>query len=126
MVKCGMEAGSALGTNRYYEIRYEQLAIYPEETLKDLCSWLNLQYTPMMLQFYESASNYVISWQGNTLVKNKFNSSRVCAWKTELSLGQIADFESVAGELLEELGYEVTGAKVPFYLTTTRGLMEKL
>lgn len=125
-VKFGTEAGSVLGTHRYYEIRYEQLVIYPEKTLKDLCSWLNLEYTPMMLQFYEEASDYVISWKGNTLIKTPINPSRVCAWKTELSQGQIADFESVAGELLEELGYEVTGAKVPFYLRTTRSLMEKL
>ena len=125
-VKSGIEAGSALGDNRYYEIRYEQLTIYPEKTLKDLCSWLDLQYTPVMLKFYESASNYVISWQGNALVNTPINASRAYAWKEQLSAHQVADFESVAGELLEKLGYEVTGAKVPFYLRITRTLMEKL
>lgn len=125
-VKFGIEAGSTLGTNRYYEIRYEKLVLDPEKTIKDLCSWLKLEYTPMMLKYYENASDYVINWQGNTLVNKPPNPSRVSAWKTHLSQHQIADFESVAGELLQELGYEVTGAKVPFYLTSTRALMQKL
>ena len=126
-VEAGISSGKTLDKQRYYELNYEQLVMYPEETLKDLCNWLELEYVPSMLQQNENATNYISGdWHLHEMVAKPVDSSRAYAWKQQLSPRQVADFESVAGELLEELGYEVTGAKVPFYLITTRSLMEKL
>jgi hypothetical protein len=125
-VKTAMEAGVTLGNSRYYELRYEQLVLYPEQTLKDLCTWLDLEYTPMMLEHQRNASNYVSNWQGHNMVKKPIDSSRVYAWKTQLSQRQLADFESVAGELLKELGYEFVGVKVPFWLKGIRFIAQNL
>ncbi|NES68432.1 MAG: hypothetical protein F6K24_25960 [Okeania sp. SIO2D1] len=80
----------------------------------------------MICFLYQNASNHVSNWQGHDLVHQPINPSRVCAWKTELSQGQIADFESVAGEILKELGYEIAGAKVPLWLKGTRLVVQNL
>ena len=102
--------------------------MYPEETVKYLCNWLRLEYVPSMLQQNKNATNYIpgVHWHLHEMLAKPIDPSRAYAWKQQLFSRQVADFESVAGELLKELGYEVTGVKVPFYLRTTRSLMEKL
>ena len=126
-VEAGISARKILEKRRYYELNYEQLVMYPEETVKDLCNWLRLEYVPSMLQQNKNATNYISGdWHLHEMLAKPIDPSRAYAWKQQLFSRQVADFESVAGELLKELGYEVTGVKVPFYLRTTRSLMEKL
>ena len=126
-VEAGRTAGSALGQDRYYELRYEQLVMHPEETLKALCSWLGLEYIPQMERYYENAADYIITnWHLHEMVTKPVDSSRAHAWKQKLSRGEIADFESVAGDLLRKLGYEVSGATVPFWLRGSRSAVQSL
>ncbi|PSQ81276.1 MAG: sulfotransferase, partial [Bacteroidetes bacterium QS_1_65_9] len=47
---------------------------------------------------------------------------RAQAWKNTLSSREIADVEEEAGTLLQTLGYELTGARVPLWLRGLRGL----
>ena len=58
-VEAGISARKILEKRRYYELNYEQLVMYPEETLKDLCNWLRLEYVPSMLQQNKNATNYI-------------------------------------------------------------------
>jgi hypothetical protein len=50
--------------------------------------------------------------------------SRAQAWKHTLSSRDIADVEDAAGDLLAELGYELTGAQVPLWLRMLRATRE--
>jgi hypothetical protein len=113
-VKAGISAGKALAENRYYEVFYEQLIQQPEATLRDLCDWLHLEYTPQMLNYYHDASSDLQPEHSNLFQLNQkpVDVSRAYACKSQLSKQDIADFESIAGNLLQTLGYELDGVKI--------------
>lgn len=115
-VEAGINAGKSLSNseNYYYEVYYEQLLQQPEKTLKDLCAWLNLEYTNKMLNYYQNASNSIQPEHINLFKLNHkpIDASRAYAWKSKLSKQDLADFESIAGKLLQKLGYELSGAKI--------------
>jgi hypothetical protein len=46
--------------------------------------------------------------QVHALASEPPSRSRVAAWKTEMDASEQAGFERIAGDLLAELGYEVT------------------
>ena len=125
-VKAGIVAGKALknSQDRYYEVYYEQLLQFPEATLQDLCSWLELEYIPQMLEYYHDANSNIQPEHSNLfkLTKKPLDRSRVYAWKRELSRLDIADFETIAGDLLQTLGYELKGAKVYFWIKLIRAI----
>ena len=95
--------------------------------MKNLCNWLGLEYFPGMLQQHENAANYISGdWHLHKMVAKPIDASRAYVWKKQLSKRQIADFESVAGDLLQRFDYEIIGAKVPFYLRAARVVREKI
>lgn len=120
-VEAGCRAGAALPSERYREVRYEDLVTRPEATLQALCSWLDLPYTSAMLSFHEKGKARVPSAHANLfdLLDHPVNSSRAYGWKRQLKTYDIADVEDVAGSLLADLGYERTNVRVPLWL---RGL----
>ena len=125
-VSAGIESGKALGPERYYEVRYEHLITNSEATVNDLCLWLDLDFMPQMLLHYDTAADYVSDWKGHAMVRKPIDPSKVAAWEMSLSSRQIADIESVAGDLLAKLGYTITGAKIPFWLKLFRVIMKSL
>jgi hypothetical protein len=125
-VQAGITAGRSLinSKNRYYEVYYEQLLQQPETTLKNLCAWLHLEYTPQMLEYYRNVDVDIQPEHSNLFKLNRkpIDASRAYAWKSQLSRQDIADFESIAGNLLTELGYELSGAKISFKTRLIRTL----
>lgn len=115
-VSAGIKAGKSLDNSsaRYYEVYYEQLLQQPEVILKDLCNWLGLEYTPQMLEYYRDANTQLRPEHLNLFALNQkpLDASRAYAWKHKMSQADRADFESVAGDLLQELGYELSGVKI--------------
>lgn len=114
------EAGRNL---RYIEIRYEDLVRKPESTLRDICRFVDLAFDPRMLEYYRTARerlDEVTSWVGpdgtRTVTKeqrlhnHRLTSfppvlERVGRWSREMTEDEQVEFESVAGDLLEDLGY---------------------
>lgn len=47
------------------------------------------------------------------MVTKPVDSSRIFAWKEEMFPAEIADFEDIAGPLLQRLGYEVMRPQIP-------------
>lgn len=129
-VEAGITAGRSLenSNSRYYEVYYEQLLQQPEATLRDLCTWLNLEYTPQMLEYYRDADSHIQPEHSNLFKLNQkpIDSSRAYAWKSKLSQQDIADFESVAANLLQSLGYELTGAKISLGTKLTRAARHRM
>lgn len=126
-VQAGRKAGRALEKRRYCEVKYEQLVIDPERMLKHICNWLNLTYIPEMLDPSATSVNYISGdWHLHRMVTRPVDASRIYAWKTALSLRQLANFEAVTEELLNELNYEVTGAKIPLWRASVREGIKKL
>lgn len=92
----------------FYSVSYEQLTQQPEETARSLCAFLNTEYVPAMLDFHKTseAKNAAKSselWGNVVSPIIKDNSKK---YKKEMSGKDIRIFESVAGSILDQLGYQ--------------------
>jgi len=83
-----------------HEIRFEDLAARPEETLRRVCEFLGLPFDPAMLDFHvrnreqglEPAAT--LEWKQKTL--EPVDPSRVGRYRTELSPEQVGTIEAAA------------------------------
>lgn len=106
----------------YREVRFERLVTDPEGVLRELCDYLALDFDPAMMRAHERAAerhrelaDRVLPdgramtdhdrnrWHGLTL--HPPDPSRAGRWRNALSSREAARFETVAGPLLDELGY---------------------
>jgi hypothetical protein len=103
-VRAARELGSRIGPYRYLEVRYEALVADPEGELRRICTFAGLAYDGAMLGYVGQTDS------GRKEHQQRLNEPPrvgVRNWRTEMSPGEVAAFESVAGDLLDELGYEV-------------------
>ena len=115
LVLMGMLCGRILGSERYREIRYEDLINEPERILKSLCGWIDLEYDPVMLEYYGSkeAKKYVNLSKAdpNEAVWNKLgnpiNRDSTQKWKKHMSSYEHNSILRQAGCLLLHFGYEI-------------------
>ncbi len=110
----------------YTEVRYEDLVVDTEPTLRRVAETIELPWDDAMLRYYERAEERLeeISRDlpaagskaarpgseraaAHALAKEPPRRERIAAWKDQMSDPDRAEFEAVAGELLSELGYEV-------------------
>jgi hypothetical protein len=106
-VRAARDLGARVGAARYLEVPYEALVAAPGEELHRICSFAGLEYDDAML-------GYV----GRTNSARKDHQKRldepprvgVRDWRTEMAAEEVAAFEATAGDLLRELGYEVSKA----------------
>jgi len=103
-----LDARSKLPTDRFFTISYQELTEETESTLRNLCALLHVEFKPEMLNFYESqeAKNTAVAsslWENvnKPIMHHNFNK-----FMRELTEDQIRIFESVAGNELDELGYD--------------------
>jgi hypothetical protein len=105
-VTSGRKAGRKLGPERYREVRYEAILDEPETTIRDLCSFLDIPFDEKMLRYYERTDDL---YRGGppkhhrNLAKPPTRGMR--DWRRQMGPANVATFESIAGGLLEELGY---------------------
>jgi hypothetical protein len=103
-VKLGREAGTLLGPELYYELRYEALVTEPERECRALCAFLGLRYDAAMLHFHEgrmlddARPDASHAWRPVT--------AGLRSWRAEMPDEDVVRFEAAAGALLAELGYE--------------------
>lgn len=123
-VETGREAGRSLPSTRYRELFYEDLVHDPRPTLQEVCEWVDLEFTEHMLHFDQEGDASVPDEHAHLHenVNNSIDPSRAQAWTRSLASRDVADVEDVAGDLLEDLGYELVGARVPLWLRGLRTL----
>ncbi len=115
-VRLGREAGSSLGQDLYYEIRYESLVTHPEDECAALCAFLGVPYDDAMLRFHV----------GRTRIDPGLDAKHAWLpptpglrdWRLQMPAQDIERFEAVAGDLLNELGY---ARAIPHLLPETVG-----
>lgn len=95
--------------DRFFLLNYETLIARPEETMRQLCSFLHVPYSDKVLEYYKSreSENTAVAgkmWSNVTKPILKDNTKK---FLRELSSEDIAIFESVAGDLLQQLGYDL-------------------
>ena len=84
-------------------VRYEDLAQYPENTLKRVCEFIGIDYESGMLNF-GSKPHHITNGNNMRFASNqsiRFDNT----WKTNLSEEALSYFEVHAGELNRRLGY---------------------
>ncbi|MGI8520702.1 MAG: sulfotransferase family protein [Actinomycetota bacterium] len=106
-VRAGIDACRTLPPARYTELFYERLVAEPEQELEKLCSFIGVSFQPTMLEYGTLSSNEVQSRaeRYNPHVTRK-PTAGVRSWEQQMPPFQVAVFEAVAGELLQEMGYE--------------------
>lgn len=119
--------GQAPRVKHYLEVRYEDLVEDPETVLRRICEFIELPFDPAMLSYHERSAGRLKEiardlddedggalrpaqerLQAHQLVTEAPRSDRVGRWREHMDAADVATFEDVAGDLLDELGYEVS------------------
>lgn len=90
-----------------FPLRYEDLLINPEKTLRNLCAFLDEPFDAAMLNFHEGGTAKKLAsqspyWEN---LSKPVMSSNFAKFKNEMTPKEIALFESIAGRELTLLGY---------------------
>lgn len=104
-VRAARALGERAGPGRYLEVRYEALVAEPDAELRRVCAFLGLEYDAAMLDYAGKTDSARKEHQARL---NEPPRVGVRDWRTEMSPLDVAAFDAVAGDLLAELGYEVT------------------
>jgi hypothetical protein len=91
---------SQLTPDRYVEITYEDLIYEPEKTLGNVCKFIGVEYSKLMLS-YAKKTTYDVP-----------NSKLIAQWKSKLSAHQIQLIESKVSDLLRKKGYQLSGLPI--------------
>jgi len=107
----------------YFELRYEDLVLQPEATLRQICNFIDLPWDPAMLRYHETWGDRkaesrlsrapedepVRPTKGRThfneLIGKPPQADRVAVWRREMALVDQERFAEIAGDMLEEFGY---------------------
>lgn len=84
----------------YIEVKYEHLLQDPRQTLLRLCRFLDIAFTEDMLTLEQSTENLGDARGASTIVRDN-----VEKWRQQLSERELKAIESIAGQLMLELGY---------------------
>lgn len=101
LVRKGREQGKRLG-NDYQEVRFETLVSDPQQTLSQLAPFIaqDLDY-----QKIQAAGIGSVSEPNTSFSEAEGTFNPIGRWKTKMSAKQIAEFETLMGDVLLELGY---------------------
>ena len=102
VLKFGRSQGLLLGTTMFMEVKYEDLTEKPEQELKKICTFLNLEFHSAVCRTYgsmHSERHMDPAKRTSSIIQNSEK------WKEYFSTKQIAALENIAGEYLLELGY---------------------
>jgi len=107
-VSAARTLGRCVGGARYHEVRYEDLVVDPTAVVTTICSFAEIPFQPDMLAY---AGTVDVSDKPHQLRLRRPPTPGVRSWREDMSASDVAAFEAVAGDLLEELGYEVTSSR---------------
>ena len=109
----------------YLEIFYEELIRNPENVLRQICDFINLDFHYSMLHYYDSAPQRLKEHlerhqaNGDLLVSQEvrytqqinttrpLDISKIGVWKTKLQPEEILKYEKIAGDVLRSFGYSL-------------------
>ncbi len=96
------------------DIRYEDLVAKPEETLQQICEFLDEPFEQSMLEFYRDSKKFMIkeaSSDFNKAAHKPIDSSKANRWLEVLTKDEIATAEAICRDEIQEFNYLVTNAK---------------
>lgn len=107
----GRDAGRRLGPDRYREVRYEDMVDDPEAVTRELCEFLGLDFHPVMLEFHRRGTEFAAGTPHPDAFRGLAQpvTKGMRDWRTQMAPDDVALVEAIAGDLLSDLGYDVTG-----------------
>lgn len=105
MVGLGYAASSFLGRDQLYHLRYEDLLLNPEHTMRRLADFVGVEFHPDMIATTGLHLPRFSEYQ-HKLIGKPLNRNRIDRWQQTLSRRQIEIFEHLTNDLLQQLGYE--------------------
>lgn len=104
-VEATRRAGAVLGPSRYVELRYEALTTDPEVVLRSLCDFLGEPFELAMCEPHKLGRELLRPRGRHAPVREPLHANSG-KWQREMSDADQRLFETVAGGLLRQLGYE--------------------
>ena len=106
--RLALALGERVGRQRFFSVSYEELTMSPEQAMRRLCKFLGVEYQESMLAFHQSSEARRAAassdlWGNVTSPVMRDNSKK---FLHEAGPEDIEIFESVAGEVLDRLGYK--------------------
>lgn len=115
------QALQRLPAGRHHELRYEDLVLSPERTLRRACDAIDLPFDHSMLDYRRTASAVVRAsprpHRHQFLIHPPMRGLR--DWRRDLPAVAVDRFEALAGDLLTELGYELRAESHPRHIRAT-------
>jgi hypothetical protein len=102
-VKAAQRLGRRVGDERYLEVRYENLVGDVESVLSRISTFARLPYEPTMADY---AGNVDVSTKPHQQSLKRPPTAGLRDWRLQMSPEDVGAFDRVAGDLLDELGYE--------------------
>jgi len=98
VVQLCQQDGQSIGSDRYLELQYETLTKDPEPWMRKICEFLDVTFDPAVL----------ISEMPQTSHEGEAGGiiARPPRWKTAFNDAQLESLHSIAGKLLDQLGYD--------------------
>jgi len=96
-----------------FTLRYEDLLERPEEVIKEVCAFLNVEYEPAMLDFYKT-SHFYIGEHHSHLIFNAISKSNAAKWRKNLASLEIKSFNLLARHYLKKYRYEIADVGLSF------------
>ena len=111
--------------DHYLEVRYEDLVLTPDATLRQVCEFIDLPWHPHMLDYHHDAAERMQAIARSrvrpgrasipagygprihALTSEPPSENRVGRWRREMSAEDRSTYERVAGDVLAALGYEL-------------------
>lgn len=108
--EAGVRDGRSLDDGLYYELTYEDLVGDSTALLLSISTFLQIPASDMMANYFvgKTKKNPRLSAKSAWLPPTK----NLRNWRQQMVNDDVAVFEGIAGKLLQQLGYELSGSKV--------------
>ena len=112
-----------IGSDRFMELKYEDLVADPERELKRIASFTGFEYDPVMLQYHEHTKDRIAKadevqdvkkqmfYQLHQGLTQRTNTDKVGFWKTEMKANDSDIVWSICSKLALQIGYKTDGSK---------------
>jgi hypothetical protein len=109
----GRRVGRSLPPGKYLEVRYETLLSETRATMMRVCDFLGEEFCEEVLAptFVDLGPMFGFKRRKKDIRRIQVVTDNANKWRTAMSERDRILFESVAGELLDELGYEASGPR---------------
>jgi len=125
-VSAARQAGATGLHGRYVELAFEDLVTKPGATLERICRETHVDDRAAMLDFHEADQPDLPDGHADLYANTRrpVDATRAQSWRREAARTDIADVEEIAGDVLQALGYELTGYRVPPHRRIARSMVE--